>query len=530
LDRPFKLSVRDDGIYLTVEPEGELVLSDVVALLKEKQIEDYDGQLVARAVQERTGESVKIAERKTDLDRPAKMEIRISEDGLSCSMKLTPPLGKLPLPSPEDIERFLRDHGVVEGFKADVIRALASGSHLNQWVEVARGREVVHGKDAAIVYKVDLQRLKPKETQEGKRVDMKDLGTVINVLKGQELAEKTPPVPGQDGMTVMGKPIKVQAPKDKNLPAGSGTEMSEDRMHLYAAQDGHLSIKDGKLCVLPLFEVKGDVDYGVGNIQFVGPVMVRGSVREGFSVKAGGDLFVDGVVEGAHLSCEGNMVIKVGVRGTGKALLEAKGDVSCAYIDQAHVRAGGDVRVSEAIMHSQVSARGSVIVQGSKKGQIVGGRVQAGIEVVCETLGSEMGTKTEVVVGVPPELMEERRRIVESLKDLKAKMGDVNTNLGYLKKLEERDLLDDQKRALMVRLTRAKFQLQGQISVLEKRMAAIEAEVESSKASGRVRVKGTCHNGVVVSIRGMNYIVRSDQKFVSFAVEEGEIRIKPFDY
>jgi hypothetical protein len=35
---------------------------------------------------------------------------------------------------------------------------------------------------------------------------------------------------------------------------------------------------------------------------------------------------------------------------------------------------------------------------------------------------------------------------------------------------------------------------------------------------------------VVVSIRGMNYIVRSDQKFVSFAVEEGEIRIKPFDY
>ncbi|MCX7828430.1 MAG: FapA family protein [Thermanaerothrix sp.] len=526
----FRLKVTDEGMFLVVNPEGDVTLSDVVALLKERRIEDYDGQAVAKAVQERTGEPVKIADRKPELDRPAEVEIRISEDAMSCSIRVIPPLGPLPLPSVEHLERFLKEHGVVEGIKHEVLEELSRGMHMRQWVEVAKGREAVHGRDAVINYKIDLQRLKPKETGEGSRVDMKDLGTVINVLKGQELAEKLPPVQGADGITLMGKPVKAQVGKDKNLPAGPGTELSEDRTRLYAAQDGHVSIKDGKLCVSPIFEVKGDVDYGVGNIQFVGPVVVHGSVREGFSVKAGGDLFVEGVVEGAFLSSEGAMNLKVGVRGTGKAVLEAKGDIRCPYIDQAKVVSGGDVYVSEAITHSLVSARGAVVVQGSKKGQIVGGRVQAGLEVVCETLGSDMGTRTEVVVGVPPELMEERKRLTEALRDLKVKMAEVDTNLGYLKKMEERNLLDDQKRALMVRLTRAKFQLQGQVSLSEGRLKAIEEEMERSKAVGKVRVKGVCHNGVVVSIRGMNYIVRDDQRFVTFLVEEGEIRIKPFDY
>lgn len=525
-----RLKVTDEGIYLVVDPDGDVTLSDVVSLLKDRRIEDYDGQAVSKAVQDRTGDPVKIADRRPELDRPAEVEIKISDDALSCSLRVLPPLGPLPLPSVEELEKFLREHGVVEGIKRDVLDELSRGMHLRQWVEVARGREVTHGRDAAINYKVDLTRLKPKETGEGRRVDMKDLGTVINVLKGQELAEKIPPVAGEDGLTVMGKPIKAQVGKDKNLPAGPGTEVSPDRLRLYASQDGHLSVKDGKLCVSPIFEVKGDVDYGVGNIQFVGPVVIHGSVREGFSVKAGGDLFVEGVVEGATLSCEGAMNIKVGVRGTGKALLESKGDFRCPYLDQAKVVCGGDVYVSEAITHSMVSARGTVVVQGSKKGQIVGGRVQAGMEVVCETLGSDMGTKTEVVVGVPPELLEERKRLSEALKELKGKMAEVDTNLGYLKKMEERNLLDDQKRALMVRLTRAKFQIQGQVSISEGRLKAIEEEIERSKSVGRVRVKGVCHNGVVVSIRGMNYIVRSDQRFVSFVLEEGEIRIKPFDY
>ena len=358
---------------------------------------------------------------------------------------------------------------------------------------------------------------------------MRELGTVVNVLKGQELAEKTPPVAGEEGITVLGKVLKAQQGKDKNLPSGSNTVVSEDKLHLFADADGHVSVKDGKLHVSPLFEVKGDVDYGVGNIQFVGPVLVKGAVREGFEVHAGGDLFVEGVVEGATLSAEGNLQIKIGVRGIGKADLQAKKDVNCGYIDQARVRAGGDVHVGEAIIHSDVGARGIVEVLGSKKGQIVGGKIQAGQEVVCETLGSEMGTRTEVSVGVLPELVEERKRLSENLKELQGKMAEVETNLGYLKKLESGNMLDDQKRGLMVRLTKAKFQLQAQLGMINDRLKALDGEMERSKLSGRVRVRNICYPGVSVTIRGMTYVVRETQRFACFLVDAGEIKVKSFE-
>ena len=522
----FELQVRREGIFLKVHPEGGS-LADVAAFLRERLIEDYDGQAVIQALQERPAEPVRIAARRPELDRPSEIQVQIPEDALSCSLRVLPPLGPLPWPGVEALKSFLKDHGVLEGWDEKALTDLATQKIAKQWVRVAQGRAPVHGKDAQVQYKIDLQQLRPKDVGES-RVDMKELGTVVNVLKGQELAEKIPLVPGEDGITVLGKVVKAQVGKDKNLPAGNNTLLSEDKMHLFANADGHVSVKDGKLHVSPLFEVKGDVDYSVGNIQFVGPVLVKGAVREGFEVHAGGDLFVEGVVEGATLASEGDMQIKIGIRGVGKADLQAKKDVHCGYIDQARVRAGGDVAVTDLVIHSDVGARGSVVVQG-KKGQIVGGKVQAGQEVVCDVLGSEMGTRTEVSVGILPELVEERRRLAENLKELQGKMAEVETNLGYLKKLEHGNMLDDQKRGLMVRLTKAKFQLQAQITMIGDRLKTLDGEMERSKLSGRVRVRNICHPGVTITIRGMTYIVRETQRFASFVVDAGEIKVKTYE-
>jgi len=41
---------------------------------------------------------------------------------------------------------------------------------------------------------------------------------------------------------------------------------------------------------MPVYEVDGDVDYGVGNINFIGSVVIKGSIRDGFSVVAGSDI------------------------------------------------------------------------------------------------------------------------------------------------------------------------------------------------------------------------------------------------
>ena len=272
------------------------------------------------------------------------------------------------------------------------------------------------------------------------------------------------------------------------------------------------------------------MDYSIGNINFIGTVVVNGAVREGFEIVTTGNIEIRGVVEGAHLSSKGNIVISGGVRGMNKANLEAEGEISVGFIDQARLRSGRNITVTNAVLHSDLAAREKITVMGGAKAQIAGGKIQAGLEVACLTLGSEMGTKTEVAVGVLPEISERRKQLVAIIAETEDKEGKVEANLGFLKKAEETEQLDDNKRALMISLTKAKFQMQNKLHSLREELRDIDEQMESSKNRGSVRVKGVCHPGVTVSIRGMAYIVREKQMFCSFVFEDGEIRIRPYDH
>ena len=50
---------------------------------------------------------------------------------------------------------------------------------------------------------------------------------------------------------------------------------------MYAAIDGLVTKTDkDKLNVFPVYEVNGDVDYNIGNIDFVGTVVIRGQYTD----------------------------------------------------------------------------------------------------------------------------------------------------------------------------------------------------------------------------------------------------------
>jgi uncharacterized protein (DUF342 family) len=459
--------------------------------------------------------------------REAIFRMKISEDALTCEMLYIPPQGDAPVPTMERVKGEMNSRGVIFGHDEDAIRNMLETPVARQWVVTAKGDPPENGKDAKIDYKVDLNILKPKAV--GDRVDMKELGAVINVTKGQLVAEKIPAFKGKEGTSVMGRKINVYVGKDKNLPAGKGTLLSEDKMQLFADCDGNLYIKDQKLNVNPTFEVNGDIDYSVGNIDFIGPVTITGSVREGFEVASGNVLSVGGVVEGASLSAEGDMLIKTGVRGAGKAKLVAKGNVIISYIDQAFVRAGRSVKVSDVILNSDIGARFDVVVGGGKRGQIVGGKIVAGSEVVCEILGSEMEPKTDVTVGLLPEIIEERRQIQDRLKLFEGQIEKIDANIDFLKDLQQDGELKPDKQELLAKITKAKFQIKSQYSAARERMDELERDEDENRIDGCVRVRNICYPGVSITIRGVRYIVREKLRFVKFMYEDGEIRIKSFE-
>ena len=238
-------------------------------------------------------------------------------------------------------------------------------------------------------------------------------------------------------------------------------------MKLHAVIDGNLILKGGKLHVLPVFQVDGDVDYSVGNIDFIGTVIVNGAVREGFSVSSSGDIEVRGVVEGARLLSKTSISITGGVRGMNKAEISADGDITAGFIDQAKVRSNQNISVNNAVLHSDLAARGAITVLGGQKAQVAGGKIQAGMEVVCLTLGSEMGTRTEVIVGVIPELNERKKALVSMLAETEEKGEKIEANLAFLKKLEALGQIDENKRDLMISLTKAKFQFRARPTPLK---------------------------------------------------------------
>ncbi len=74
---------------------------------------------------------------------------------------------------------------------------------------------------------------------------------------------------------------------------------------------------------------------------------------------------MDGVVEGASLKAGGQIVLKRGIQGMGRGILEAKGNIITKFIENATVKSDGYVS-TEAILHSNVAAKGDVTATGRK--------------------------------------------------------------------------------------------------------------------------------------------------------------------
>jgi len=212
-----------------------------------------------------------------------------------------------------------------------------------------------NGADARIETCVDLEhRGKPAEMIDG-GVDFKNLGIYINVEKGQVLAVKVPATSGIPGTDVCGNSIPARAGKDLALHPGANIHILDDTK-LVAAVGGNLMMTGGRMSVSPILQIKGNVDLSTGNIDFAGDVVVQGSVTEGFSVKAGGNVDIAGMVSGG--SIQGiNVTVRQGIVGLNKGVISATGSVTAKFVENAKVTADQDIFISDVVLHSQLSGR-----------------------------------------------------------------------------------------------------------------------------------------------------------------------------
>lgn len=427
--------------------------------------------------------------------------------------------------------QFLQSEGLKFGIQEDIVKRFAANpkEYFFSQTPIAMGQEPVHGENGWIRYAFaidDDNRHKPSETDDGK-VDLKDITRLNNIRKGQIIAELVPPVPGRPGTAVTGEPIPCKEGKEAHFKIGKNVVLNPEQTALYAAIDGLVTQTDkGKLNVFPVYEINGDVDYSIGNIDFVGTVVVRGNVLTGFRISAAGDIRVVGGVEGAELFADGSIEITGGIIGYNKGLVKAGQNVKSSFIQDGNVQAREDVIVSQSIMHSNIRAGRDVICSGTK-GLIVGGNVQAGERVTARVIGNPMSTTTSIEVGVLPELRNELQELRQQIKDQLANMDKTEKALTLLDQLASMGKLTPDKVALRSKLNLTKKSNTQELNLMKERMLAIEKALEDT-GKARVDVLKMIYGGSKIVIGRYTKYIKEPISRMSFYYSEGDISMSAY--
>ena len=124
-------------------------------------------------------------------------------------------------------------------------------------------------------------------------------------------------------------------------------------------------------------------------------------------------------------------------------------------------------------------------------------------------------------MGVNPMLREEHQALKRDLRKQELSLDQTQKALALLR---SRDLnsLPPEKRDIMLKMTKAQFQLAGQVESMRARMVEIELSLEEMR-NGRVRVMDTVYPGVKIVLGNLVKFIREPEKFVSFYAEDGDI-------
>ncbi|MDF2946003.1 MAG: hypothetical protein K0S51_682 [Bacillales bacterium] len=338
-------------------------------------------------------------------------DVKLSKDRLEAYIDLKEIVPSQVFFNHEEITKFLYDNRIVHGILEDAVRELETNlQNCSFPITIAQGTAAINGDDAYLRTEVHVN----KENHDIEKVNLREVIHIPSVKVGQLLATIIPETAGTDGKDVHGNVVKSKKGKQFRFKPGKNIDIKNNT--IFATIDGQVNYLPNSISVLPVFEVNSDLDMSIGNIEFIGNVNIKGNVPTGFTVKAGGDITIGGLVEGATIISDGSISIRGGVVGSNIAKLIAKKEIHVSYLNQASVECGDHLIVENSILHSKCISSGKIIC---KNGNIYGGSLSATHGVEAKDIGNSLFIKTDIYIGV-------NQKIVDREKFLKTKLAEAN--------------------------------------------------------------------------------------------------------
>lgn len=379
----------------------------------------------------------------------------------------------------EVITSKMEAESVSYGVLNETIQNMVSKKMYMKIVEIAVGKEPVNGTDGSVeeLFSKTRNKINIKEDHNG-NVNYKELNMIQSVHKGDTICNIIPPTPAIDGITIKGEPVKGKDGKFPFVPNGKNTAITEDKTRLVATIDGEVVYEDSKFSIKSVLNINHDVDNSSGNINFAGDVVIKGDVREGYTVKADGNVTISGTVEGATVITGGNLVIERGMTGGNKGVIEAQGTLKCRYLENCQVYAKMGIQADQ-IMYSTLSTDEDIIIKG-KKGSVTGGKLVAGRSIEATTIGAFANShlKTEVVLGVVPHLVEQEKSLEAELEEVSKKHHRLTQDIAYVE--SKGSNLSPERLALFKRMKLQHQMHEIQKTKLEKELNAVREQIHNN--------------------------------------------------
>ncbi|MDR1175062.1 MAG: FapA family protein [Treponema sp.] len=534
-DGEFFVHFSTEGVLLKVTPPygkgKEVAESQVSKALAARRATNIDSQLVDAVIKQAKGEYVRVGQFAHNLADDASVSVMITDQEMKASIRVNPPG-----PAGCDISfdmfmSVLQGNGVVFGIDTEFLQQFADKPVYKEDVQVAEGSQPIHGRDSYVQYNFDTDQNKA-HIQEGVngRVDFKELNIIQNVVEGQPLAKKIPLEKGTEGKTVTGKPLPAKSGKDISLPLGNNVRIADDGVTILAGMNGQVVLASGKINVEPTYVVPGNVNIQTGNIIFLGNIIIKGNVEAGFSVKAVGNIEVNGTVESAELDAEGDIIVHQGITGKNIGRIRTSRSLWARFIENTRVEAGDMVVVSDGIVNSHVDANKRILCQG-KRAHVVGGRLRATEEINVKIIGSPIsGTETLCEVGFDPKSKEQMNNYFLQRETLAKGLEEIQLNLKTLIALKKQhQSLPKDKEAYLQELIDKRQELTEDLRHVNEEVEKIQESLNSMRNRGKVSASSQVYPGVKITIRDAKEDIRTEYKAVTFILENGLVRATKYE-
>ncbi len=530
-----KISIRRDsrGIIMKVTKPREggksATEKDALNLLKKKNIHNADLSLVGKLVKKADDMPVKIADFDHDSAQDASMIVDIQDMEMKATILISHPGPKGADPSYDAIMSILRFQNVTSGFLDNVIHDLAENPVYDCPICIARGKKVQHGKDGRIDLKFQVQSDAVRLREINGKVDFKNLGKINNVVSGQVLANLIEPDIGKDGETVTGRLFPANHGNPVQLNVGKHVRLSDDGLSAIAEINGQVLCINGKISVESVYIVNNSVNLKTGNIMFLGTVIIAGTVEDGFSVKAAGNIEITGSVGKCTLDAEGDIVIRQGMNGREEGKITANGNIYAKFIQNTNVVTSGMVIVSDGIINSKVSSDRKILCKG-KRASIVGGNLRASEEINAKTLGSIANIETVLEVGFDPQSKEKLDAFVVEEKEINGVLDGITKNILLLERmLRSQKKLSPEHRDRYTELKEQKNSILNRLDDIAEERERIHIHLNDLKTAGKISASSVVHPGVKVAIKDATLEVRREFKQVTFVNEDNVIKVTKYE-